>query len=322
MNKWILINDKSFSLTKSDLFRPKTNIIQNENLEIEPLSEEVILDMEKKLNLNSISTQVDVNDFNVVEENKNEIETPEPVTKYKKRDIKSNNINNLVPIIKTVGGNGMNGYDGDGGYALYAKLDKPYAVVVDSEETIYVAERNNNVIRKITKKGIITTYAGNGNSGYDGDNMCCIDSLLYFPVSLAFDSKENLYIGDGMNYSIRKIDRDTEIINTIVGTGKCGICEDGHLAKDSSIGGTGIAFDQNDNLYITDTKNNCIRMVFNGKSNSLIDVLIGKLTQEDIGKIFTIIGNKSSIYSGDNGPANKAGLVQPLDIAIDIMKNK
>lgn len=320
MNKWILINDKSFSLTKSDLFRPKTNILENEKIELEPISEETILDTEKKISLNSMYTQVDSNDFDIIE--KEEPEILETITVYKKKDVTLNNIyNNLVPIMNTVAGNGISGYEGDGGNASDAKLNKPYAVIVDSQETMYIAERNNNIIRKISKNGIISTYAGNRTSGYYGDNISCIDSLLYFPVSLAFDSKENLYFGDGMNYSIRKIDRDTEIINTIVGTGTCGICEDGHLAKYSSIGGTGIAFDQNDNLYITDTKNNCILMVFNGKSNSLIDVLIGKLTQEDVGKIFTIIGNKSSIYSGDNGPANKAGLVQPLDIAIDIMNN-
>ena len=117
MNKWILINDKSFSLTKSDLFRPKTNILEYEKLELEPISEETILDTEKKISLNSMYTQVDSNDFDIIE--KEEPEILETITTYKKKDVTLNNIyNNLVPIMNTVVGNGISGYEGDGGNAL------------------------------------------------------------------------------------------------------------------------------------------------------------------------------------------------------------
>jgi hypothetical protein len=325
MNKWILVTDKSFSLTKNDLFRLKSNNLNktethtsmSTNTTTQCNSMETQADILK--DTKSMYTQFDINDLyvpppmEIVEETVEEIveETIEPIE----------TVESYIPIIKTIIGSGKSGYEGDYGLGLNAKLNKPYAVLVDSDKNIFVAERNNNVIRKVSNTGIITTYAGTGKSGYSGDCNCCTEADLSLPVCLAFDSKENLYIGDGLNYVIRKICKNDDMIETIVGTGKCNISDEGTIAKQSSIGGTSIAFDQNDNLYIADTKNNCIRMVFNGKMNSLIHALIGNLTDNDIGKIFTIIGNKTSIYSGDNNSAKIAGVVQPLDLTIDKMNN-
>lgn len=316
MSKWIIVTDKSFSLTKNDLFRPKNInkedmiVSMSTNTEIERHSMEIQADIFK--DSKSMYTQFDINDLYV----------PDPIELEIIEEEYQDVLDTLfIPIIKTVAGNGIAGYDGDNGLAINAKLNKPYAVIVDSEKNMFVAERSNNIIRRISNKGIITTFAGTGVSGYSGDCHCCKEATFSLPVCLAFDSKENLYIGDGLNYAIRRINKNSDIIETIVGNGKCGISDDGILASLSSIGGTSIAFDQNDNLYIADTKNNCIRMVFNGERNSLIDILIGELSEKDIGKLYTIIGNKTSIYSGDNALANSAGVVQPLDIAIDKMNN-
>ena len=326
MSKWIIVTDKSFSLTKNDLFRPKninkedTIVSMSTNTEIESNSMEIQVDIFK--DSKSMYTQFDINDLYVPKPIQLEIIEEESIQDILDESTDSLDIiNEYIPIIVTVAGNGIAGYYGDNGLALDGKLNKPYAVILDSQNNMFVAERNNNIIRKISNQGIITTFAGTGEAGYSGDCNCCKQAKFSLPVCLEFDSKENLYIGDGLNYVIRKINKNSDIIETIVGTGKCGISDDGTYAKLSSIGGTSIAFDQNDNLYIADTKNNCIRMIFNGQTNSLINILIGNLSNEDIGKIFTIAGNKTSIYSGDNGMANEAGIVQPLDIAIDKMNN-
>ncbi|MFF7365270.1 RICIN domain-containing protein [Streptomyces sp. NPDC008125] len=107
--------------------------------------------------------------------------------------------------ISTVAGTGSAGFDGDGGPAAAAKLNLPLAVVVDSAGNMYVSEYNNHRVRKITPDGTISTVAGTGSAGFDGDGGPAISAQLKQPRGLAVDCVDALYIADRSNHRVRKI---------------------------------------------------------------------------------------------------------------------
>jgi sugar lactone lactonase YvrE len=165
-------------------------------------------------------------------------------------------------IITTIAGNGTQGFSGDGGQAIDAGLYFPSGITFDSSDNLYVADSGNNRIRKVDTSGIITTIAGNGTQGFSGDGGQAIDAGLYFPSGITFDSSGNLYIADVNNHRVRKINT-TGAITTVAGNGSGGFSGDGGLATSAALGsGGGIAFDSSGNLYIGDSSNNRIRMVF------------------------------------------------------------
>ena len=91
-------------------------------------------------------------------------------------------VNSTTGIITTIAGNGTGGYSGDGGIATNATLYHPFGVAVDSNGNIYIADHNNNRIRKVNSTtGIITTIAGNGTAGYSGDGGIATNAQLYYP---------------------------------------------------------------------------------------------------------------------------------------------
>src|SRR5438876_2698417 len=82
-------------------------------------------------------------------------------------------------IITTVAGNGTDGFSGDGGPAINARLRSPFGVAVDTAGNLFIADTYNSRIRKVSSSGIITTVAGNGGFGYSGDGGPAINSRLY-----------------------------------------------------------------------------------------------------------------------------------------------
>ena len=127
--------------------------------------------------------------------------------------------------ITTVAGNGQRGFSGDGGLAINASLDMvrypAYAassaggLAVDSRGQVYLADTNNDRIRKIDINGVITTIAGTGDSGYDGDGGPAVLAALRFPSSLTIDRVGNIYFTDTGNRVIRKINPDGTISTAI-----------------------------------------------------------------------------------------------------------
>ena len=97
-------------------------------------------------------------------------------------------------IIATVAGNGVQGFGGDGGPATVAQLSWPIGVALDIAGNLYIADCNNNRIRRVDGAGIISTVSGDGTPGYSGDGGPSSDAELKFPAFLAFDSSGNLYI--------------------------------------------------------------------------------------------------------------------------------
>lgn len=165
-------------------------------------------------------------------------------------------------IIITVAGNGTQGYSGDNGPATSAELTAPVSIAIDSKNNLYISDTGNNVIRKVTVTGVITTVAGNGAPGYSGDGGPATSAKLHSPAALALDSANNLYISDENNNRIRAVTADTGIITTVAGNGTLGYSGDGGSATSAELDSPyGLVLDGTGNLYIADSGNNRIREV-------------------------------------------------------------
>ncbi len=108
-------------------------------------------------------------------------------------------------IITTVAGNGVAGYAGDGGSAKLATLNNPFGLAMSNEGTLFIADTYNHAVRKIDAMGIISTFIGDGSSGFSGDGGTAKNARLNFPVALAFDNMNDLIIADYGNARIRKV---------------------------------------------------------------------------------------------------------------------
>jgi hypothetical protein len=100
------------------------------------------------------------------------------------------------------------GYSGDGGAAISAELSTPYMGAVDAAGNLYIADFNNNRIRKVTPAGVITTFAGTGAAGFSGDNGPAASAQLYKPSSVFLDGSGNLFIADQSEHAFRECEAD------------------------------------------------------------------------------------------------------------------
>ena len=259
-------------------------------------------------------------------------------------------------IITTIAGTGTAGFSGDGGPAAKAQLNLPSGIALDGKGSIFIADRSNNRIRKIDAKGIITTYAGKGETGYAGDNGPAVKARLDHPFGIDIDGKGNLFIADRGNNRIRKVNKEG-IITTIGGDGGFFFMGDNGPAYRASIAGpTGVAVDKDGNVYVADRNNNRIRVIdsqgmirtiagtgqqdYNGDSELARDTNLhlpfgvavepdGKLLVLDRshyrirrvdpkrGKVETVAGNGKKQFAGDGGPATGAVLNFPHGMVVD-----
>ena len=200
--------------------------------------------------------------------------------------------------ISTVAGNGTPGYSGDGGLAISAELLYPESVAVDSNGNLYIADFQNERIRKVNSAGIITTIAGNGTAGYSGDGGPATSAELNWPTNVAVDGSGNVYIADLMNNRVRKVTAGG-VISTVAGNGTAAYSQDGGLATNASLDyPIGVAVDSSNNLYITDDGARIRKVAPNGT-------------------ISTVAGDGTVGYSGDGGLATLAELNSPNCLAID-----
>jgi uncharacterized protein (TIGR03437 family) len=208
------------------------------------------------------------------------------------------------------GQDGVAGFTGDNVKAINSELASPCGVAVDSAGNVYIADTNNNAIRKVaTGTGIITTVAGTaGASGYGGDGSGALSAALFKPSSVVFDSAGNMYIADSGNNVIRKVTASTGIISTYAGDfNTSGYTGDGGPATKVGVGlnnPVAVALDVAGNLYIADSENDAIR----------------KVTATS-GIITTIAGNGTPGFSGDGGRAVFAQLSHPRGVAVDAAGN-
>jgi len=164
-------------------------------------------------------------------------------------------------IITTVAGNGTWGFSGDGGPATDAMISYAMDVAMDSTGNLFITDYNNNRIRKVDLSGIITTVAGNGTRGFNGDGGPATDAMLRDPNTVALDSGGNLFIADYYNHRIRKVD-PSGIITTVAGNGTGGFSGDSGPATYAMLETPSeVAVDSAGNLFIADYRNFRIRKV-------------------------------------------------------------
>jgi sugar lactone lactonase YvrE len=164
--------------------------------------------------------------------------------------------------ITTVAGVGVPGYFGDGNAATLAALDSPIAVTVDKNGNLYIVDYFNNVIRKVDTFHKISTFAGSITHDYTGDNGPAIAATLNNPRGIAVDTALNVYIADGDNNVVRKVDH-AGIITTVAGNGTMGFSGDLGPALGANLHNPcGLAVDNFGNLYIADANNQRIRKTF------------------------------------------------------------
>ena len=203
--------------------------------------------------------------------------------------------------LSSVAGSGKKGYSGDGGPALQATLSAPHEVRLDRAGNIYIAERDNHVIRRVdAKTHVITTLAGTGVAGFSGDGGPASKAQLRQPHSIAFDSSGRLYICDIGNHRIRRVDLKTGNIETFAGTGERQPTPDGASLDNAPLNGPrAMAFDRNGDMFLVLREGNAVYHI--DMRRRIIHHLAGTGKQG---------------YSGDGGPAREALLSGPKGISI------
>ena len=224
-------------------------------------------------------------------------------------DVNNNRIRKVdapTRIISTLAGNGQAGFSGDSAIAGAATLAAANGVAVDAGGNIFIADTNNNRIRRIAaESGVITTVAGNGQSGFSGDGSAATSASLRFPASIAVDTAGNLYVADTFNNRIRKVAAGSGLITTVAGNGQADFSGDDGPATSASLRfPLGVAVDSSGNVFIADTSNHRIR----------------KVTASS-GIITTVGGTGQPGFGGDFGPATAAVLNSPSGVAIDPANN-
>ena len=199
-----------------------------------------------------------------------------------------------------VAGNGQKAYGGDGGPATAAALNMPHEIQFDAAGNIYIAERDNHVVRKVeAKTGIISTFAGTGMAGFSGDGGPATRAQLRQPHSIAVDPGGKLLIGDIGNHRIRQVDFSTGVIETYGGTGERQSTPDGAAVKTAPLNGPRtMAFDGDGNLFLALREGNAIYRI-----------------ASKAGTIHHLAGTGEQGYTGDGGPARLATLAGPKGLA-------
>jgi len=211
-------------------------------------------------------------------------------------------VNLRTGLITTVVGNGKEGGSGDGGLAAHAQLAAPQGLALDNTGHLYIADDFDHRVHVVDlHTGLITTVAGNGQSGGSGDGGPATQAQLNTPDGLALDNAGYLYIADDNTNRVRVVNLHTGLITTVAGDGQSGESGDGGPAAQAELNNPhALALDNAGHLYIADAIGQRVRVV---------DLHTGLIT--------TVAGNGQSGESGDGGPATQAQLNEPAGLVLD-----
>ena len=203
---------------------------------------------------------------------------------------------------------GAAGYAGDGGPAREALLDQPQWVALGPDESLYILDQRNQLIRQIDAEGIMHTVAGTPNEpGYGGDGGSPLEAKLNFPDGsnpqpaggIVLDAEGRLYIADTLNNRIRVVDFEANTIDTLAGTGEAGFSGDGGPASEAQINNPRkLTIGPDGRLYFGDELNHRIRAV-----------------DLDTGIITTVAGTGEAAFSGDGKAPEQAALNRPIGVS-------
>jgi sugar lactone lactonase YvrE len=238
--------------------------------------------------------------------------------------------------IYTIAGTGTAGFSGDGGPATSAELNRPSGVAADTAGNLLIADSFNNRARVVAVStgtfygramtaGDIYTIAGTGTAGFSGDGGPATSAELNGPQKVATDATGNLLIADIFNNRVRVVAASTGTfygramttgdIYTVAGNGTAGFSGDGGPAAGAELNSPGgVATDSAGNLIIADGNNCRIRVVAHTTGT-----FYGRAMTA--GDIYTVAGNGTEGFSGDGGPATRAGLLFPGGVAVDAAGN-
>ena len=203
-------------------------------------------------------------------------------------------------VITTIAGDGTHFFGGDYGPANQSSLAFPTDVVVDLSGTIYIADRNNNRVRKIDQLGVITTLMGLGQNEFNGDNEIAAETTLHLPFALALNGEDSLLVVDRNHFRIREVKLQSSQVETVAGNGKFLFKGDGGPGGGATLEApSGIAVDSKGNVLFADRLHQRVRKV------------------GDDGIIDTVIGNGKQGNEGNAGPSIEATLHLPEVLIVD-----
>jgi len=258
------------------------------------------------------------------------------ITACTKKDFKQSGI-----IVKSGGGN-----DSTAAIDTLPSFNSPSGVAVDVTGNIYVADYGNNLIRKITPVGVVSTFAGSGNAGKtDGTGTL---ASFNAPTGIAIDASGNLFVADAGNDLIRKI-TSAGVVSTVAGSDSTGSANGPGLSS-SFFDPVGVTVDAADNIYVADAGNNLIRLItsagvvsnfagnntnnltapsFNNPTGVAIDASGNVYVANYLNNTILLINAAGTVntYAGNggqgavNGPAGSATFYYPNSVAIDAAGN-
>jgi len=207
-----------------------------------------------------------------------------------------------------IAGTGEAGFSGDGGPATKAQLNAPHGLTFDAEGNLLIADTYNHRIRRIDRRGVITTVAGNGTAPYMAYGSAAPKDTLNNPQGVAVDRAGNILIADTFNRVVKRLDRNGAL--TIIAGSKAGLCGDGGAATEAQLNlPTDVAVGPDDSIYVSDTANSRIRRI---TPDGKIQTVTGFGGGEGLG---------GAGFVGDGGPAEKAKLFSPTDVKADAAGN-
>ena len=203
-------------------------------------------------------------------------------------------------IITTIAGDGTHSFGGDYGPANQSSLAFPTDVTVDSLGTVYIADRNNNRVRKIDRLGVITTLMGLSQTEFNGDNEISAETTLHLPFALAFNGEDRLLVVDRNHFRVREVRLQSNQVETVAGNGTFLFRGDGGPGGGATLEApSGIAVDSKGNVLFADRLHQRIRRV------------------GDNGIIETVIGNGKQGNEGNGRPGIEATLHLPEVLVMD-----
>lgn len=184
-------------------------------------------------------------------------------------------------LISTYAGIGTQpGFSGDGGAATTAQMNVPWGIAASSKGELFIADLNNNRVRKVGTDGTITTVVGNGSNDYATDGQSGVTTTINNPAAVAVDVAGNLYVADSGHNIVRKMSAITAITTAVVGTGNPTFMGDKAPATLAGLYGPyALTLDAQGNLYVADIFHHRIRELENAQATlSFQPIRVGRVS--------------------------------------------